>query len=238
MSFDPAHLWAEMGWVSKSIFLILLVMGVASLYVGIERLVSFTKARSQSRLLAEALTKTMGIGDIGGSLKLCTSPDYKNSYLGHLLHAGLQELEPSFDRNAVRAAARAIHRQNSQEQLDLRKGMNILATVGSTAPFVGLVGTIFGIINAFVGMAESGSGGLSAVSAGIAEALVATAVGIFVAIVGVWLFNFFTSRLDIINNDVEVAIDEFNDWAEKKLLRMEKASAMDMSAEDMPTQAK
>ena len=228
MSFDPAHLWAEMGWVSKSIFILLLIMGIASLYVGIERLVSFTKARSQSRLLAEALTRTMGVRDIGGSIKLCKSKDYKNSYLGHLLEAGLKEIEGRFDRNSVNAATRAIHRQNSQEQLDLRKGMNILATVGSTAPFVGLVGTIFGIINAFVGMAESGSGGLSSVSAGIAEALVATAVGIFVAIIGVWLFNFFTARLEVINNDVEVAIDEFIDWAEKQLLAM--------SDDELPTQ--
>jgi len=230
MSFDPAHLWAEMGWVSKSIFFLMLIMGIASLYVGIERLVSFTKARSQSRLLAEALTKTLGGRDIQGSIKLCKSDEYKNSYLGHLLAAGLNELTGRFDRNSVNAATRAIHRQNSQEQLDLRKGMNILATVGSTAPFVGLVGTIFGIINAFVGMAESGSGGLSSVSAGIAEALVATAVGIFVAIIGVWLFNFFTARLDVINNDIEVAVDEFVDWAEKQLLAM--------SAEDLPTQAK
>ena len=106
--------------------------------------------------------------------------------------------------------------------------MNILATVGSTAPFVGLVGTIFGIINAFQAMAESGSGGLASVSAGIAEALVATAIGIAVAILGVWLYNYFTARVDAIINDITVAIEEFMDWGEKTLLRM-------TEGEDAPT---
>ena len=208
------------------IFFMLVFMGLASLYVGIERMVTFTIAKSQSRLLAAALTKPLADGDVSAGMKICAEKQYKNSYLGHLLQVGLAELAIRFDDHGVKAAERALRRQNSQERLHLRKGMNVLATVGSTAPFVGLVGTIVGIINAFVGMAESGSGGLASVSAGIAEALVATAVGIFVAIIGVWLFNYFTSHLEAIDNDIEVAIDEFMDWCEKRLI----------SPEDTPTQ--
>ena len=66
-------------------------------------------------------------------------------------------------------------------------------------------------------MAESGSGGLAAVSAGIAEALVTTAIGIAVAIMGVWLFNYFTYRIDQITNDMTMSMQEFVDWCEKQL---------------------
>ena len=217
MSLDPVHLWQEMGIAAKAVFLLLLLMGVSALYVGIERAVTFWKARAQSRALAEALTVHFAKGDVRGGLVTCQKVEFKNAYLGHLMEAGLKEIADRFDRFGVEAAKRAMDRKAIQENADLRRGMNILATVGSTSPFVGLVGTIIGIINAFVGMAESGSGGLSSVSAGIAEALVTTAVGIAVAIVGVWLFNFFTSRIEAITNDITVSVQELIDWSEKQL---------------------
>ena len=96
--------------------------------------------------------------------------------------------------------------------------MNILATTGSTAPFVGLVGTIFGIINAFQMMGEAGGGDLGAISAGIAEALITTALGIAVAIIGVWLFNYFNGKIDEITDDMSVSVQEFLDWCEKQVL--------------------
>ena len=205
MSFDPAHLWESMGIVSKVIFFVMIIMGIASLYVGIERLVTLSKARAQSRSLAESLTQHLVKGDVAAALKACQNPEYKFSYLGHLMEAGLRELNGRFDRF-------------------------ILATVGSTAPFVGLVGTIFGIINAFSAMAASGSGGLASVSGGIAEALVATAVGIVVAIIGVWQFNYFTSRIELITNDISVSVEEFVDWCEKQLIARAEGSP------DAPTQ--
>lgn len=218
MSFDLQHIWEASTPQTLSILAMLFIMGILSVYVAIERFVTLKKATDQSRALAEALAKPMGDGDVAAGHKLCGQAQYKNSYLGHLMGAALKELDTRFDRHGVDAAERAIDRQNIQEQLDLRKGMNILATVGSTAPFVGLVGTIFGIINAFSAMAEAGGGGLGSVSAGIAEALVATAIGIFVAIVGVWFFNYFTARLERIDNDIQISVAEFRDWAEKQLL--------------------
>jgi len=80
--------------------------------------------------------------------------------------------------------------------VELRRGLGILATVGATAPFVGLLGTTMGIVNAFTGMAASGSGGLSAISAGVAEALITTAFGLLVAIPAVWAYNYFQNRVD------------------------------------------
>jgi biopolymer transport protein ExbB/TolQ len=223
MSFDPQHLWEAMGWPARVVFLLLIVMGIACLYVGFERWVTFRKARGQSRSLAENLAGHFSKGNIDGALKTCQDQTFKFSYLGHLMEVGLKEVNARFDKHGISAARRAMERQSVQESADLKRGMTILATVGSTAPFVGLVGTIFGIINAFVGMAESGSGGLGAVSAGIAEALVETATGIAVALVGVWLFNYFTGVVTAINNDINVSIEEFLDWCEKRLLEQQEA---------------
>jgi len=91
---------------------------------------------------------------------------------------------------------RALQRATAIKIAEFRRGLSGLATIGSTAPFVGLFGTVFGIINAFVGMGESASAGISAVAGGIAEALVTTAVGLAVAVPAVWLFNYFTSKVD------------------------------------------
>ncbi len=218
MAFDLQHLWEAATPYTLAIFAIMLIMGVMAIYVGIERLVTLNKARNQSRELAEALAAPLASNDLAKSLKLCSDEQYKSAYLGKIMKAALAELSNDFNRNTVNAALRAIERQNTQEDMDLRRGMNILATVGSTSPFVGLVGTIFGIINAFGAMASGEETGLAAVSGGISEALVATAVGIFVAIVGVWLFNFFTARLEVISNDISVSVQEFTDWCEKRLL--------------------
>src|SRR5262249_9362963 len=80
--------------------------------------------------------------------------------------------------------------------IQLKRGLGFLATIGSTAPFIGLFGTVVGIINAFRSIAATGSGGMSVVSGGIAEALVSTALGIFVAIPAVIAFNSFTGKIE------------------------------------------
>src|SRR5207247_11080997 len=84
----------------------------------------------------------------------------------------------------------------SETLIELKRGLGFLATIGSTAPFIGLFGTVVGIINAFRSIAATGSGGMSVVSGGIAEALVSTALGIFVAIPAVVAFNGFTGKLE------------------------------------------
>lgn len=230
MSFDLVHLWESMGFFARAVVILLLFMGIVSLYVGIERQVTFAKARAQSRQLAATLTGHFERVDVAGAFKACQSREVKYSYLGHLMEAGLREVNDRFDAFGVESARRAMERRSIQETADLRRGMNILATVGSTAPFVGLVGTIAGIINSFQAMGESGSGGLASVSAGIAEALVTTLIGIAVAIVGVWLFNYFTARIEVITNDITVSIEEFMDWCEKQLHKNVEATS------DAPTQ--
>jgi len=218
MNLTPQELWASMGLVARVVLFVLLIMSVGSVYVAIERAVTFAKARSQSRRLAAAIAESLTKTRLADAFKIASDPIYRFSYLGHLLQAGIRELQTRFDRHGLEASHRALERAVLSEQADLKKGTAILATVGSTAPFVGLVGTVFGIINAFAGMAETGSGGLASVSAGISEALVTTAVGITVAIIGVWLFNYFNARIEAIAGEMSLSLQEFVDWAEKALL--------------------
>jgi biopolymer transport protein ExbB len=103
----------------------------------------------------------------------------------------------------VEMARGETNRQKELLGADLRRGLGVLASVGSVAPFVGLLGTVVGIIAAFQGIAAAGSGGLGAVSAGIAEALVETALGLIVAIPAVLFFNYLTARV----NSIELALD-------------------------------
>lgn len=227
MVFTPQELWDSTGTPVRVVILVMFIMALWCVYVTVERLIALGRARGQSRSLAAEIGAALSGGDGAAALALVQQERFKLAYLGHLIAAGLTEFQARPDRHGVEAAGRALERVTITEAADLRKGMNILATTGSTAPFVGLVGTIFGIINAFAGMAETGSGGLGAVSAGIAEALITTAIGISVAILGVWAFNYFTARIDAITNDMNVSIQEFIDWCEKQLLKADDRTEID-----------
>jgi biopolymer transport protein ExbB/biopolymer transport protein TolQ len=139
-----------------------------------------------------------------------------------VLLAGLNEYEYQKESGGVsrddmmEAAHRAIERATALNLTDLKRGLSGLATVGATAPFVGLFGTVAGIINAFRGMALTGSGGIGAVSAGIAEALVATAFGLFVAIPAVWAFNYLTTRVEGFTVEMDNSASELIDYMAKK----------------------
>jgi len=218
MHFTPQELWAAMGTPVRIVIVVMIIMAIWCIYVAIERTISLARSRKQSRLLALALSGPMSSGDGQDALDVISREEFKNSYLGHMLRVGLTEFMARPDKHGIDSAERGIERVSITEGAALRKGMNILATTGATSPFVGLVGTIFGIINAFQMMGEAGGGDLQAISSGIAEALITTAVGIAVAIVGVWLFNYFTARIDDITNDIAVSIQEFMDWCEKQLL--------------------
>jgi biopolymer transport protein ExbB/TolQ len=218
MHFTPQELWAATGTPVRLVLVILMLMAVWCLYVAIERTLMLGKARKQSRALAEAVAGPLSNSDAKAALEVCGQESYAASYLGHMLSAGLTEFTGRSDKYGIEAAERALDRVSITEAQSLKKGMNILATTGSTAPFVGLVGTIFGIINAFQMMGEAGGGDLGAISSGIAEALITTALGIAVAIIGVWLFNYFNGKIDEITDDMSVSVQELLDWCEKQVL--------------------
>ncbi|MFZ5479700.1 MAG: MotA/TolQ/ExbB proton channel family protein [Myxococcota bacterium] len=225
MDLTPQHLWASMGVPAKLVFFLLIGMLIWCVYVGIERMLYFVKARAQSRTVADGVAKPLANGDLDAALKVVNDPANKLSYLGLILKIGLTEYKARADRHGVDAAKRGLERMALTEAANMRKGMNVLATTGSTAPFVGLVGTIFGIINAFAVMAEAGGGDLTAISGGIAEALVSTAVGIAVAIAGVWVYNYFNAVIDDIQKDMTTSIAELVDFLEKDLIRRAESQA-------------
>jgi len=191
--------WRHMGWVAKVVLGILLVMSIWSIAIMVERYLTFTAARNQSREFAPKVATSLKSQKIDEAISL--SDKYKKSHLAMVVNAGLQEfrahqLSTELSGEVVDASKRALQRATAIKIAEFRRGLSGLATIGSTAPFVGLFGTVFGIINAFVGMGESASAGISAVAGGIAEALVTTAVGLAVAVPAVWLFNYFTSKVD------------------------------------------
>ncbi|MBT3221096.1 MAG: MotA/TolQ/ExbB proton channel family protein [Proteobacteria bacterium] len=215
-SFTLTHIWDSSGAIARTVIVILCLMLSASAIVTIERLIAFGRARRQSMRLAAEIVGPLQKGDIAGALKLAKDDQFKAAYLGSLLSVGLQELDLRMDRFGVTNAHRAIEKAHAEEATKLKRGMTILATTGSTAPFVGLFGTTFGVINAFQGMATAGSG-LASISAGISEALITTGVGIGVAVLGVWAFNYFNSRTEKVLDELSSSESDFMDWAEKQL---------------------
>jgi len=210
------EVWGKASFVVKFIVVVMLIMGLASIYVSIERWVSFRKARNASQALGAELSAAFQKDDLAAALAACNNEDYKQSYLGKVLRPGLAEVQGGVTRNSLAACMRAMERQSILEEASLKQGMSVLATTGSTAPFVGLVGTVFGIIHTFDAFGDGGAELIGIISE-IGEALYATAVGIAVAIVGVWLYNFFNGKIDAISRDISVSVQEFNDWCEKKL---------------------
>jgi biopolymer transport protein TolQ len=216
-SFTVEEMWTQSSGPVRIVLGTLLFMLVAAMGVGLERLITLQTARSQSRRLAGEVGALLNEGKIKAALDVCAREDMNKSYLGHLLSAGLIEFESREDQHGIDAVERAIEKNAITETASLNKGLNILATVGSTAPFVGLVGTIFGIINAFGQIGAEGGADLTTLAPAIGEALITTAFGIIVAIAGVWLFNFFNAMIGSIMNDMAESSQEFVDWCYKRI---------------------
>jgi len=214
--FTLMEMWTHSGWIARSVLIMLGLMLIAAIFVSIERLIAFNRARTQSMRLAAEIIAPLQQQDIAGALKVTQDQKYKASYLAGLIRAGLVELDLRADKHGVENAKRAVDKAHGEELAKMKRGMTILATTGSTAPFVGLFGTTFGVINAFAGMASEGSG-LASISAGISEALITTGIGIGVAVVGVWLFNYFNFRASKVADELMASEHDFLNWAEKLL---------------------
>jgi biopolymer transport protein TolQ len=216
VDFTLSGLWASMGLFAKAIVLTLLGMSITSLIVALERVVAFSRARSASTRFAEALSRALEGGDFAA---VAAQDRPGEGYLAAVLRAGFKAFRSAPDDAAVKveSVARALERQAIREVQSLKRGLSLLATVGSTAPFVGLLGTVMGIVNSFQSMAKTGSGGLTSVSAGIAEALVTTAFGLLVAIPAVVAFNFLTTWVDARAVDLSESSNELLDLVARHL---------------------
>jgi biopolymer transport protein ExbB len=220
---DLMHMWEQMGYVAKAVAFILVFMSMWSFGVAIERYYTFSQAKKQSKLYAPQVAKHLKEGRLKDALTVSQSKTYQYSHLAKVVLAGLQEYQFQVDSGAtltrddlVDTVRRAIQRATALTANDLKKGIPALATIGATAPFVGLLGTVVGVINAFAGIGSTGSAGLGAVSAGISEALIETALGLVVAIPAVWLYNYFSGALEYFNVEMDNSSSELVDYFIKK----------------------
>jgi biopolymer transport protein ExbB/biopolymer transport protein TolQ len=220
---DLMHMWSTMNIVAKCVAFVLVFMSMWSFGVAIERYYTFSQARKQSKLYAPQVAKHLKDGRLKDALTVSQAKTYQYSHLAKVVLAGLQEYQFTQDSGGsmsrddiVDTVRRAIQRASALTSNDLKKGIPSLATIGATAPFVGLLGTVIGIISAFQGIAATGSGGLGAVSAGISEALVETALGLVVAIPAVWMYNYFSNRLEYFNVEMDNSSSELVDYFIKK----------------------
>ena len=229
-NFSLLGMWASMNWVAKGVVVVLAAMSIWSLTIAIERMIRFQRAKRESLGVALGVTPLLKQHKLDDAITLTRDKKYQHSHLARVLKAGLTEfqyqasekLPEGFD--IVASGQRAIERETLMTTAEMKKGLGNLATISTTAPFVGLFGTVAGIIHAFQGMALSGSGGLGAVSAGIAEALVTTAFGLFVAIPAVWMYNYFLNKVERFQVEMSNSSSQLVDYFIKNESRVRAAA--------------
>lgn len=219
MGINIAELWTQMGIIAKLVVVILGIMSAYSISVMIERWLVYRQARKQSRVFTPAVAECLKEGKIDEAIAL--GEQNNKSHLAKVLVSGLHELQAhakskEIPGEDIEAAKRALERATAIGISDLKRGLGGLATIGSTAPFVGLFGTTVGIINAFQGMKTEETAGIAAVAGGIAEALVTTAFGLFVAVPAVMAFNAFTNSIETFTIEMDNSSSELIDYFIKK----------------------
>ncbi len=214
MGIGIVEMWEQMGVLAKLVVVLLGVMSVWSIGVMIERYFTFRKARKQSRQFVGSVAEAFKGGNLQEAMDL--AEQHKKSHLAKVVQAGLNEYQSGSGSQTIEASRRACERATAMEIEEFKRGLGGLATIGSTAPFVGLFGTTVGIINAFTGMSQAEDTGLAAVAGGIAEALVATAFGLFVAIPAVWMYNYFTGQVETFIVEMDNSSSELIDYFGKK----------------------
>ncbi|HSJ63873.1 MAG TPA: MotA/TolQ/ExbB proton channel family protein [Gemmatimonadaceae bacterium] len=199
MQVNLIELWHEMMWFARGIVFVLAFMSIWATSITIRNWWNLRKAQKETRKFAPEFSQFLEEDNLVEAIKLAES--YKKSHVARVLGGALGEVKPLIMDGSVtvadiNSAERAVERNMMIITSELKRGLAVLATVGSTAPFVGLLGTTMGVVNAFQGMATSGSGGIAAISSGISEALITTAFGLLVALPAVWAFNYFTNKIE------------------------------------------
>jgi biopolymer transport protein ExbB len=215
MEMSLLELWNTMGWFAKGIVFVMVIMSIYSLTITVQKWWSLRKAQKETIKFAPEFSQFLEEDNLTEAIRLAES--YKKSHVAIVLGGALSEIKPliadgSVTVSDINSAERAVERNMLMEITSLKRGLAVLATTGSTAPFVGLLGTTMGIVNAFTGMAATGSGGLAAIGAGIAEALITTAFGLLVAIPAVWAYNYFTTKIDNLTAEMTYVSKELIDY--------------------------
>src|ERR1700749_5054212 len=215
MDFSLLGLWGQMGNFAKGIVIVMAIMSIYSLTVMVSKWWNLRKAQKETLKFALKFSQFLEEDNLTEAIRLAES--YKKSHVALVLGGALGEVKPliadgSVTVSDINSAERAVERNMLLEVTNLKRGLAVLATVGATAPFVGLLGTTMGVVNSFTGMAQSGSGGLAAIGGGIAEALITTAFGLLVAIPAVWSFNYFTTKIDNLTAEMTYVSKEMVDY--------------------------
>src|SRR5260370_4389867 len=212
--------------VAKTVGIILYIISGWSIGVMIDRAMAYNSARNQSRAFAPAVAGALGDGRIDEAIKVAERN--KKSHLAKVVTAGLMEFKAHQDSpgaipgDTIEASKRALERTEAIVHAELKRGLGGLATIGSTAPLVGLLGTVAGILNAFIGISTTKATGLAAVAGGIAEALGTTAIGLFVANPAVWMFNYFSNKVETFDVEMDNSSSELIDYFLKRSGKMRK----------------
>jgi biopolymer transport protein ExbB/biopolymer transport protein TolQ len=209
----------KMGWTARAVAIILAFMSMYSIAVMVERFLTYKSARDQSREFAPRVAQALKDNRIEEAINI--SDRHRKSHLAIVVNAGLQEFQAhqmsqEISGEIMDASKRALQRATAVKSAEFKRGLSSLATIGSTAPFVGLFGTVVGIINAFTGMKAAESAGISAVAGGISEALVETAFGLIVALPAVWAFNYFQGKVESFQVEMENSSSELIDYFLKR----------------------
>ncbi len=219
MSFDLVQIWEHMGVLAKLIAAFLILMAIASIGVVVERILAFAKGAKESRNFARQVAPKIESWEVEEVMAI--AGEYKGSPLarvfGHTIDRYVRAYEDmEGGLSPVEMARNESARRLEEVGADLRRGMNVLASVGSTAPFVGLLGTVVGIITAFNALGASSTAGINSVMIGISEALAETALGLLVAIPAVLLFNYLSARVNLIELALSRSVGELLDEMENR----------------------
>lgn len=215
MNMDLMSLWHEMGWFAKGVVYLLFIMSAYSTTILIQKWWAMRRAQNETKKFAPEFSQFLEEDNLTEAINLAES--YKKSHVARVLGGALSEVRPLIQDGSVtvadiNSAERAIEREMLMTVVELKRGLGVLATVGATSPFVGLVGTTMGIVNSFTAMASSGSGGISSIAGGVAEALITTALGIGVAIPAVWAYNYFQTKIDNLTAEMTYTSKEMVDY--------------------------
>ena len=198
MEFDLFELWSHMNNLVRGVVIVLTVQAVACIAVAVDRTLLLLSSKRRERQFVREVGEPLGQGEYDEALSVARK--HRASPLGSFIFTGLDTFLKRCDaghsrQKSAELARRALDRAGDTLSARLNRGMNVLASTGSTAPFIGLLGTVLGILNAFKLISDQGSGGLGTIGAAIGEALIVTGYGLLVAIPSVLIFNWISARI-------------------------------------------
>ncbi|MEM9070261.1 MAG: MotA/TolQ/ExbB proton channel family protein [Myxococcota bacterium] len=226
MELDVIHLIAHAPLPVQVVVAVLAAQALLSLAVIIDRLILLRLSASKSRQFAKEATPKLDEGDFEGALEIASKTT--GSHLAHYMYTGIRTFldrrhEGKTIPKAIHLTSRALERTGEEVSAGLNRGMNILASTGSTAPFVGLLGTVLGILFTFQKIASEGGGGIATIGGEIGEALVVTGLGLIVAIPVVLAFNWLSNKIALFEAGLSNAAGELVDRLETEALDEEQA---------------